>query len=300
MFKRSSYVRRPRVRRRATALRRRRPVAKSLAPRTRKAVATIAKRIVSRSHETKYISREVPSLTNIYGDTLPSGAGAVPQLFTALPQLGEGSTSYERDGLKVTPVKHRTELLFGFNQRSLLIPPGGANPVPIAQAGWDVTVHIWYGYIKRFKNVTDVLDDAPTILNNMFDGIETIRQRFTGTVIDTNLELNKEFVGMKHKKIRLYKNAGLANVGDATSPSLSTPMSEAKKVVLAWSPPASMLFNTEGDLFPENYAPFYVVGYHHNDFTLASSIVNDGATSNLLKIPALQMWATDKLWFKDA
>lgn len=271
---------------------------KSLAPRARKAVATIAKRVMARGSESHYVAR-YPSgedgYSAIYGDVLPTGG--VGQLFTCLPQVAQGDKSYERNGLKLNPTKHRTDLRFVFNDDPLIGPSG----TPIARAGWDITIHIWYGYVRRFKNTGDIATTALTneILASMFDDGLGNLQRFTGILADETLQQNKEFVSLKHKKVRMYKNAGQANVLDTVSPSLSTPMSEAKRVSLSFKPPKTLLYADEGNLFPENYAPFFVVGYCHNDGTQASNKSNTGITTDLLELPAVKMFQVDKLWFKD-
>lgn len=269
---------------------------KSLAPRARKAVATIAKRVMNKGSETHYVARqpEPGTWTGIYGATLP--AGGVGQLFTCLPQVAEGDASYERNGLKINPTRHRTDLRIAFNDDALL-----AGATRADQAGWDITCHIWYGYVRRFKNVTDIESTAlmNSILTQMLDDGEGNTLPWNGRLTDETLAINKEFVSLKHKKIRMYKNAGLANVLDTTSPSLSTPMSEAKRVSLVFKPPKVLQYKDETQLFPENYAPFFIIGYCHNDATLSSYQVYNPLAPSVANVPALKMYQSDKLYFKD-
>lgn len=261
-----------------------------------KAVAKIAKKVMNQGSETHYVARqlEVGTFTGIYGSTLPTGGNG--QLFTCLPQVAEGDASFERNGLKISPIKHRTDLRIAFNDDALLA--GGARA---DQAGWDITCHIWYGYVRRFKNVTDIETTAllNSILTQMLDDGEGNLQGWSGQLTEETLALNREFVSLKHKKVRMYKNAGLANVLDTTSPSLGTPMSEAKRVSLTFKPPKVLQYKDETQLFPENYAPFFIIGYCHNDATPASHVTYDPANPSIANVPALKMYQSDKLWFKD-
>lgn len=268
---------------------------KSLAPRARKAVATIAKRVLNRAVETKYVAENQEPIA-IYGDTL--AGGGPPQLFTCLPDIVQGDESLMRNGNKLNPRRHTTQLQFTFNEDPQIL--SGGVGVPASQAGWDITVHVWYGFAKRYKNVADVQANAAAILAEMLDTGNGGQSRFTGLMSDELFELNKEFLTLRHKKVRMYKNAGLANVLDTTSPSLGMPEYQGARVSLSWKPPKSLLYKDEVAQIPENYAPFIIVGYSHNDGTQASDITNAGPTTNPLQVSAVKMVRTDKLWFKDA
>lgn len=274
---------------------------KSLAPRARKAVSTIARRIVRRNLETKQMGTNPGyNYTGLYGSTLPVGGN--PQLFTCVPQITQGDTAETRSGNKISPTTHYTDIKFTFNPDAVLqyTPPGGSlGTYPISQAGWDIQVHIWYGYIKRFNRVDWVNQNAITILQEFFQNSEGDAVSFSGLSTDELLKVDKDQLVMKHKTFRMYKNAGLANVGDPVSPSLTTPMVVSKQVRLNWKPHKTLTYATDDALIPENYAPFFIVGYVHNDATDASDTANSGATSDLTKIPAIQMCQVDHLFYKD-
>lgn len=237
---------------------------------------------------------DLTSYVGIYGSTIPTGG--LGQLYGCLPQVGEGSASFERDGLKISPVKHRTDLRFVFNDDALI-----TGSVPASKAGWDITVHVWYGTVRRFKNITDATDPtlANEILVNILDNGEGITLPFQGRLAEETLAQNKEFVTLKHKQFRMYKNAGLANVLDTVSPSLGTPMILEKRLSLSFKPPKVLQYKDEDQLFPENYAPFMIVGYCHNDGTQAANALYNPLAPSILNIPAVKMYQADKLWFKD-
>lgn len=268
---------------------------KSLAPRARKAVATIAKSVMNRAVETKYIAENQEPVA-IYGDTLPGGG--LPQVYTCLPDITQGDGSFDRQGLKLNPKRHTTQLQFTFNEDPQIL--SGGVGVPAAQAGWDVTVHVWYGFAKRYKNVVDIQANAAAILAEMLDTGNGGQSRFTGLMSDELFELNKEFLTLRHKSVRLYKNAGLANVLDVTSPSLGMPEYQGARMTLSWKAPKTLLYKDEVAVIPENYAPFIIVGYSHNDGTQASDLANTGPTNNILQVSAIKMVRTDKVWYKDA
>lgn len=258
-------------------------------------MATIAKRVVAGALKTKYIAENQEPIA-IYGDTLPGGGSA--QLYTCLPDITQGDNSFDRDGNRPRPTRHTTQLQFTFNEDPQIL--SGGVGVPAARAGWDITVHVWYGFAKRYKNVNDVSTNATAILAEMLDTGNGGVSRFTGLMSDELFEINKEFLTLRHKKVRLYKNAGQANVLDVTSPSLGTPFAEGARMSLSWKVPKSLLYKDEVAVIPENYAPFIIVGYSHNDGTQASDISNTGATTNILEVSAIKMVRTDKVWFKDA
>lgn len=271
-------------------------------------MTTIAKRVLNKKSETMYAGVDLPTSYSpnpfqaLYGATLPTGG--VGQLFTCLPQISQGQGTFTRRGNKIQPTRHTTDIQFVFNEDAALqYTPSGGSPTnyPIAQAGWDIRVHVWYGFAKRYKRVTEIATSAVTtnILQTMLQDGQGDSQEWNGLITDELLDLDKEVVTMKHKSFRMYKNAGLANVGDPISPSLTTPMATAHRMRINWKVPKTLLYAEETSLVPENYAPFIVIGYAHNDGTPASNTGNSGATSDLSRIPAIKFFKADKLYYKD-
>lgn len=249
---------------------------------------------MNRKAETKYVAQNSP-FSAVYGDVYPGG-GPV-QLYTCLPDVPQGDESINRQGLKISPSRHRTDLRFVFNDDPQITTSGA--PAPASQAGWDITVHIWYGFCKRYKATGDVQANASQLVAEMLDIGTGATSRFTGLLTDEFFETNKEVLTVKHKKVRMYKNAGLANVCDITAPALSTPMSEAKRVSLSWKPPKTLGYKAELINQPDNYAPFLIVGYVHNDASQASDITHSDPTTDPTKVSAIKMAMSHKLWFKD-
>lgn len=268
---------------------------KTLTKPARTAVAKIAKQVFNRGVETKYVAVNQDAIA-IYGDTYPGGGNA--QVFTCIPDVSQGDESLMRNGNKLNPKRHTTQLQFTFNDDPQ-INVGGVG-TPASKAGWDIQIHVWYGFCRRYKNVADITANAVSILGEMLDVGNGAQSRFTGLMSDELFEVNKEFLQVRHKTARLYKNAGLDNVLDTTAPSLSSPETLCSRMSLSWKAPKVLNYKDEGAVIPENYAPFIIVGYVHNDGTQASDQANTGITTNVLQVSAVKMWKTDKLWFKDA
>jgi len=265
---------------------------KSIAPRTRKAITTIAKKAVSRSIETKFVQQTNPTAISIYGDTIPTG-GAV-QSYTAIPPTVEGSSAALRNGVTINPVKHTSDLIFTFNPVDLR---NGGHTAD--ECAWDITVHIWYGYVRKYKKFDDIALNATDIVNAMLDINSAGTTRWSGLITDEFYNVNKEFGMFKHKKVRMYKDAGQANSLDFTVPGQSTPLHDATRVHLRWAPPKTLQYETDLGQYPENYAPVVIVGYGHNDFSMAANSVAPSTPMTALNTPAIQMFKCDKLWFKD-
>lgn len=273
------------------------PVEKTLRPTARQAVAKIAKSVMRRGLETMYIADNPEgNYEAIYGDTIPSG-GAV-QIYSCLPQIvqTDDPTSFGRRGVKIQPTRHATDLQFIFSNELLY---GSSTPgARLDSLAWDVTVHVWYGYLKRYKSTDDVNGNKNFIASNLLEIDGSIQTRFSGRMEDLMYEKNQEFGTLKHKSFRMYKASGNANNGAATEQ--YQPAVTAKTMRLSWKPPSNLKYADDTSFYPENYAPFILVGYHHNDGTQASNSNNAGETTNLAQLPAIKMLQVNKVWFKDA
>lgn len=275
------------------------PVEPGLTKRSATTVAKIAKRVFNTKTETKCVADNVGrNYVTLYGATIVPGTSG--QIYSCLPPLAQATgtgagTTFTRVGNKISPTRLTTDLRFVFNQDQLI-----TGPVTAASAGWDITVHIWYGYARRYKNIPDVLNNTGTLLSTLLEDGQGTNFPFTGLLNEEPLMVDREVYNMKHKSFRMYKNAGAANICDAVAPSLSTPMHQVQRVRLSWKTPKTLLYGQDTDQYPENYAPIMIVGYCHNDSTPASYRLWTTPTSDPLYIPALKMYQEDKLYFKDA
>lgn len=273
---------------------------------TAKAVAKIAKNVIRRTIETKYVSQDMtPSEepVQLYGDVYPQGVPGPPpgpngavQLFPVLPAVNEGTSEWERTGVKIQPTKLEVDLNLFFNTLSTAI--GGGN---VDSCSWDITAHVFYGYAKRFKNENDVLANQVAIVNNMLEDGQGNVLRWLGGPVDSQFKINKEYVNLKHKKVRMYRPFGAQNQATLAG-GLTTyyPQKIHASMKLSFTPPKSLLYN-ETDTLPQNYAPFIIIGYCHNDNTQASNQFNaSGPPALIAQCPALCAVIRSHMWYKDA
>jgi len=162
---------------------------------------------------------------------------------------------------------------------------------------WDVTVHVWYGMVKRYRSTDDVNANKIFIASNLFEIDGGQQVRFSGRIEDLMNERNSDFGSLKHKSFRMFKATGNANTGTGEQ---YHPCVTQKKMRLSWKVPENLKYSDETSFYPENYAPFILVGYHHNDGTQASNSNNAGETTNISQLPAIKMLQVNKVWFKDA
>lgn len=263
----------------------------NLSEATRKAVTKIAKKVVNRAAETKYVGELVANEpTAIYGSIVPTGGA--PQIYDVCPSISQGDTEYERTGVKIVPTKHYCDLDLTFNSGNDI----AGNPA-LDNCSWDVNVHIWYGYVRRFKYSVDVLTNGADICNNLLETGQGNTSAWLGRPYDHLLKVNTEWVQMKHKVVRMYRPLGQQNVATLGG-GLTTyfPQAIHKTLRLNFKPPKVLQYN-EGNVLPENYAPVVIIGYQHNDNTQASNAF--GAGNTILTAPALQFMLKQHMFFKD-
>lgn len=254
---------------------------------TKKAVAKIAKSVVKRAQEVKYVGQLYDAEPiELYGSTVPTGATQA-QVFEVMPDLSEGTSEYERVGVKVMPTRHNVDLDLRFNTRMAAIN--------VDRMAWDINVHIWYGYIKRYKYAPDVLANSFNIANNLLEDGQGNTFPWNGAPYQGLLTLNKEVNTLKHKVVRMYRPLGAQNTADGVQQTYF-PQTIHQKVRLAFKPPKALLYNETNNV-PENYAPVVIIGYEHNDASQASNAVGG---VGVLGIPALQLMIKQHLWFRDA
>lgn len=259
---------------------------RSLAPRTRKAITAIATRVVKRKAETKWAAFAAMGPTVLYGATNPIGAPA--QVYPAICPVAVGTSDNQRIGNQINPVKCGADLFLSLAQTAMT---GGTSQVN----SWDITAHIWYGYVKRYKNADAVVANAAAIGNELLDvggSMGAVQYKaFGGLTQDLMFPTNKDALSLKHKSIRLYKSFGQAN----TNPPLAGGVTQyfpdrvSALMKLSFKPPKVLKYALQAE--PENYCPIVIIGYAHNDATQAA----DGNVGT----PILAAEMTTKIWFKD-
>lgn len=269
------------------------PVAKLTKP-VKRAVNAMINRKIETKYVAEYRTNEDATPVSIYGDVWPQGTpnGNV-QLYLALPNVSEGATDYTRTGDQINPTKLSTDIDLKFNT-------GAALSGNTDTCAWDVTAHIWYGFCRRYKNNDDINANQVAIVQNMMEVGNGQTIRFLGGPVSDQFSLNKEFVLLKHKKVRMYRPLGTQNTA-TTAGGVTTyyPQIINKKMRLSWKVPKVFKYNEQSS-WPENYAPFIIIGYQHNDGTQAANAFTTNPFTLPTQVPALQAVIRSHLWYKDA
>lgn len=259
---------------------------KSLAPRVRKAVTAIATRVVKRKSETKWAATHAISAGLLYGDIAPVGQPV--QVYPAICPITVGNGDNQRIGNQVSPTRCSADLMLSLARSAIT---GGTTQ----DNSWDITAHVWYGYVKRYKNASDIITNQTDIANQLLDlggsGGATQYQRFSGLMQDLQFPLNKEFLNMKKKSVRLFKSYGTVNTNAALSAGVTQyfPDRVATNIKVSFKPPKVLKYSLADE--PENYCPVVIIGYQHNDATQAA---NGNVGTPILAVEMLT-----KVWFKD-
>jgi len=273
--------------------------------------------MLNRKTETKYIGQWVttsalptgvapftgPAWQNVLQ---PAGVGA--NWCVALPAQVQGITDLTRIGDKIEPVSHQVKMTLRIAPGYLMGPPVtyNAQQVPL-----DVTAYIFYGYVKSMKtyeggaavsmvgNSTCVTgqNEASRAWSRLLNNGDDTFSSFNGDPTRAQLPLS-DYVNMKVKKVHYRQGYGWINtasglVGDNTPvPNTDSQNTLSKQITLKFKPPTKLSFKQSSDVYPENYAPVFAVGYVYND-SLGFSAIPGGNPG------ALEYVAQAQLWFKD-
>lgn len=239
----------------------------------------IVNRILNRKTETRFLAQPItyttgsPASVNWMNDIPPVSAWNL-----ALPAQVQGDDKQNRIADTISPVDHRVKLKVRFAPQNLANPDQPTNPVQ-ASLPFDVTIYVFYGYIKSLKTyqgstgtsanslVVSGSTEATTALTRLLDLGNGAFSQFTGDSALAQYPLS-EYVKMKVKKIRLHKPAGWVNTqGGAliTTPEASSDGIHQKEVTLKFKAPPKLKYPNSSDNYPDNYAPVFGVGYVFND-----------------------------------
>lgn len=223
----------------------------------------------------------------------------------AMVQGGIGSTSVSdvtRIGDRIEPTALKTKLNIRLGQQAVA-DIRGAQATPI-----DLTVYVFYGYIKSLKTyqgatalvdnriVVDSSIEATTAMSKLLDKGDLTFATFDGSQQFAQLPLSS-YVGMKVKKIHLRQASGWINTNfqnGSASPNTDSQNTIRKEVTLKWKLPSKLEYRTATDIYPDNCAPVFAVGYVYNDAAAstnqAAPIYGDGD---------VEYTAFSSLYFKD-
>jgi len=298
-------------------------------PRTKAAILDVVNTLLNRKTESKYVSNWITC------GGLPAGTSAgTPQWENATQQLGfmpgatqlwsvalpaqvQGITDTTRIGDKIEPKGHslrmtvrlaRTITTTSESPSSLEAATYSAQQLPL-----DITVYIFYGYVKSMKTyqggaastylgssvVVSGQNEAGRAMTNLLDDGDGTFSTFDGSQENAQLPLS-DYVNMRVKKVRLRQAAGWINssTGIASGAAIANSDSQnqiMKQLTLKFKPPSVLRYRNKTDIYPENYAPVYAVGYVYND-AMASQPPHNVPFYGAGQVEYL---AQGQLWFKD-
>jgi len=257
---------------RKRAPRRRRAATKAV-PR-KAATVRLIKSVIAREAETKYRSETTGS--QLSNSQISSG-----DIIRLLPKLiqdeGEG-TAYQRLGTKVTPKKLTASCHVSF--------------APDLNRSMAVEVHYFVLTSKSQKNINSVL--GLTLANLLRTGDQNMYFPFDGNVDIAMLPVNTtEYNVIKRGSFKLSKNTGLLQ--DSTTAGNQPqggPVSKSFNITIPH--PAKLVYEQDDQSprqvnYPNNFAPFIVFGYTHQDTSIPDFLNQD-----------IKVVVRPHLWYDDA
>jgi len=241
---------------------------------SKKQQVALIKSVIAQESETKYRSETTGSqLSNSQ-----IGSGDIIRLLPKLLQdQGEGR-AYERVATKITPKKLTAHCHVSF--------------APELNRSMAIEVHYFVLTSKSQKNTNSVL--GLTLANLLRTGDQNMYFPFDGNVDVATLPVNTtEYNVIKRGKFKLSKNTGLLQ--DSTTAGnqpLGGPAS--KSFVVTIPTPAKLIYEQDDQSprqinYPNNFAPFIVFGYTHQDTSVPDFLNTD-----------IKVVVRPHLWYDDA
>ena len=243
--------------------------------------------IMNRHLQTKYVSQplQTPDYNGVTGSQLynftafSSGITGTNEIYACIPQTVQGLDDNNRIGDELSPIKCSVKLDLSWKDQE-------------NQQSFDRTVHI---FMLQAKAVQDLANFSAIPITELLALGNGINGSFDGTKQRSQQPINRAaYTILHHKQIRLYKAWGRPNGVTGTSitgtDSLITSLSTSyRRVVLNVKLPQKFHYDTKSATYPENSAPFLVIGWTSNDAVgPADTAIN------------LQVMGTTHMYYKDA
>lgn len=214
--------------------------------------------VVKRQEETKYVATDNDAAGAPHGPVWYASPNIVNinSVSPAIPALANGVGDFQRIGQKINPTSLYVNLRIGFNPADL-----SANSL--------IGV-IYYGVTTQAGSWANA-NPLPTA--SFLDNGDGTNSVWSGLRNQLNLPTDRTLVKVKRITFRLSKSSGIQNGDNAPAPppvtengnySTSNGLSE-KNFVLRFKAPKTLVYNMIADTLPQNYAPFYYVGFCHAD-----------------------------------
>jgi len=246
----------------------------------RKAIVAIAKQVLNRELETKYTcaqnSYAFNSAVTSYSECYP----CLPAIFQTAASAVPGQT-HTRLGTQVSPVTSKVDMTVAIYSVSRTVA---------------VQCDVWVVVRKLNRYWPDVSaigsSASPQIFLTGASGTGTAN--YSGGMTNAKLRVNtNEFTVLHHKRFNLLGNVGLPNGDTSTGNAPNVAAHASKTFSMRLKCPKTLKYDenvgSTANSFPNNYAPFLMVGYSKLD----------GSTPDLLNTSLIASWNVS-LTYKDA
>lgn len=193
--------------------------------------------------ETKYVTGD--SISNI---SFNSSIDLASEFRSLIPTLMTGNGNWLRQGNQVTPITIRTDFYICL--------------APYTRTQ-NLVVNLWLLENRSLKNFDQLIQTSNSNVRFLKSGASSITQQYNGNLNESNLPIyNEQFKLLKHYQFQLTSNVGLSE-GDTTAgnaPNIGKSESY-KHIKFIYDSPKVLKYNTPGDTYPSNCAPFWCIGY---------------------------------------
>jgi len=250
------------------------------APKSKKAVVALVKDVMAREIETKFRS-QASCITQACNSAITNA-----DILTCLPRLvqNQPNTSgsiYERAGTKISPKK--------LNIKAMI------NITPDIARSTNVVVCYYVLTHKSLKHFPDLAanQNVETHLFKTGDVSETYGM--DGLYLNSTFPINdSEYVCLKQGKFLLGKNTGVLQDSLSTGNQPMYGNHLCKMLNFDIKCPAKLVYDQDSNsprlvYYPNNFAPFIVFGYFHQDQSVADNVSQD-----------ITVTLRSSLWYDDA
>ena len=226
--------------------------AKKRVPRARKPLMKLMKQVATKVFnaglETKYVTESINNI--LFNSAISSGS----EQYSLYPQLGQGTGTYQRVGIDVTPMRVKNTWVISL--------------APLARTS-NLIVDLWLMIDKNNRYYPQIVaSGSPQFLRTGNGSSVGNVQGFNGFNTDAFRMINKErYTLLKHFRFQLASNVGNAN-GDITAGNAPNVAGQSMKTIeYIVDTPKQLRYNPalSSPDYPNGHAPFWCLGYSKVD-----------------------------------
>jgi len=250
------------------------------APKTKSAQVALIKQVISREIETKFRS-QAPVIDVGFNSSITNS-----DMISLLPRLVQQQSSdsgsiYERQGTKISPKKLNIKCMINLNSA--------------ISRSTNIVVCYYVLTHKSFKHFPDLATQQNVESSLFKTGDFNETYGFDGLYLNSTFPINdSEYVVLKQGKFLLGKNTGVIQDSTATGNQPVYGDRTCKMLNFDIKCPSKLIYDQDSNsprlvYYPNNFAPFMVMGYYHQDQSPADEVNADIAVT-----------LRTSLWYDDA